>query len=136
MWKKKVTLLLRHSFFIVDRVIILRKKEFIMATTVICLGILCLILGWGTGFVRVLFQSKEQSRSQEHRDLIAVGKYTLDSLNASLRYEESLSKREQQANRELKALAQEKLLAKKALSAHADLLTDDEKQKLQNFIEG
>lgn len=107
-----------------------------MATIMICIGFLGLILGWGTSFVRTVFQSKEQSRSQEHRDFTAVGKYELDKLQTSLRYEDSESKRQQNANRELKALAQEKLLAKKALSAHADLLTDDEKEKLQNFIEG
>lgn len=104
--------------------------------TLVGLFLVLLFTAWISTHVANVFKNKDANRKQEHRDVVDIGRRHLAQIQTEQRYEESLSKREQQANRELKALAQEKLLAKKALSAHADLLTDDEKQKLQNFIEG
>lgn len=104
--------------------------------TIVGLFLLVMVVAWSSKHVSNVFENKERNRKQEHRDTIDVGKIHLKVIQDELRYEESLAKRKSLFERDKKALAQQKLLAKKALSEQSDLLSDEEKEKLQNFIEG
>lgn len=104
--------------------------------TLVGLFLVLLFTAWTSTHIANVFKNKDANRKQEHRDVVDIGRRHLAQIQTEQRYEESLAKRKSQHDREKKVLAQQKILAKKALNEQSDLLTDEEKQKLQNFIEG